>query len=207
MVHYKLVYFDVRGRAEPIRMLLHHEGMEFEDVRFPGDQWPAYKPDAPFGKAPWLEVDGRKLAETDAICRYLARKFGLAGKGEWEQAWVDAIADSFKDFCKDFGEYVDVVAGRTEGDKDKIKSEVFEPAIKRLLPQIESFLTNSGSGFLVKSGYTWVDFQIADVLTTTENIVPGSISAGSAEVKAYIGRVYSIPKIKGYIASRKVTRW
>lgn len=97
-MNYKLVYFDVRGRAEPIRMLLHHEGIPFEDVRFPGDQWPAYKPsklyaldhkfqsfdrsldstclEAPLGKAPWLEVDGRKLPETDAICRYLACKFG-----------------------------------------------------------------------------------------------------------------------------------
>lgn len=58
----------------------------------------------------------------------------------------------------------------------------------------------------MKSGYTWADFQIADLLTTTENIVPGSIN-NNAGVKAYIDRVYSIPKIKDYIANRKVTPW
>lgn len=32
--------------------------------------------EAPFGKVPYLEVDGKKLPESYAVNRYLARKFG-----------------------------------------------------------------------------------------------------------------------------------
>ncbi|KAH7716778.1 Glutathione S-transferase 1 [Aphelenchoides avenae] len=207
MGSYKLVYFDVRAWAEPARMMFHHEGIPFEDFRFTHTEWPGdFKAQAPFGKAPWLEVDGKKLPESYAINRYLARKFGLAGKDEWEQAWVDAIADMFKDFNKEVAKYFIVAVGRAEGDKDKLKSEVFDPAIGRLLPLIENILKESGSGFVAKSGYTWADFVVAEGLVTTENIVPGSVY-GNAAVKAYIERVHNIPKIKDYAANRKVTLW
>ena len=43
MVHYKLIYFNLRGRAELSRLILHHQGVKFEDFRFEGAEWPKYK--------------------------------------------------------------------------------------------------------------------------------------------------------------------
>lgn len=43
MVHYKLIYFNLRGRAELARLILHHQGVEFEDFRFERSEWPVYK--------------------------------------------------------------------------------------------------------------------------------------------------------------------
>ncbi|KAH7716776.1 Glutathione S-transferase 1 [Aphelenchoides avenae] len=161
MVNYKLVNFDVRAWGETARLLLHHEGVPFEDFRFGIPEWPGdFKAQAPFGKVPYLVVDGKKLPESYAINRYLARKFGLAGKDEWEQAWVDAVADMYKDCMKEKAKYFRVLAGRAEGDKDKIKSEIFDPASGNLLPLLENILNESGSGFVAKSGYTWADNEI-----------------------------------------------
>ncbi|KAH7716777.1 Glutathione S-transferase 1 [Aphelenchoides avenae] len=205
MVNYKLVYFDVRAWGESVRLLLHHEGIPFEDFRFTHAEWPgAFKAQAPFGKVPYLEVDGKKLPESYAINRYLARKFGLAGKDEWEQAWVDAVADMYKDFMKEVVGFYRVATGRVEGDKDKLKSEVFDPAIGRLLTLLANILKESGSGFVAKSGYTWADFVLAEGLLTAEYIVPGSL-LGNAATKEYVERVHSIPKIKDYVANRKVS--
>ena len=62
MVNYKLVYFNARGRAELIRWIFAVGGQEFEDVRFEREDWPKFKPDAPFGQAPYLEIhDGAKV--------------------------------------------------------------------------------------------------------------------------------------------------
>ena len=51
----------------------------------------------PFGHVPILEVDGRVLAQSNTIARYLAKKHGLAGKDEWEQAQADMYADNIHD--------------------------------------------------------------------------------------------------------------
>ena len=44
---YKLYYFDLYLRAEPIRMLLSHADVNYEDITFNFDEWPKYKPDMP----------------------------------------------------------------------------------------------------------------------------------------------------------------
>lgn len=78
MVHYKLYYFDQRGRGELIRLILTYAGQKFEDERFTLENWPAMdKSHLPYKKVPVLEVDGKPLAESYAIARYLARQYGM----------------------------------------------------------------------------------------------------------------------------------
>ena len=37
---------------------------KYEDFRFEREDWPKYKPDAPFGQAPYLEIhDGSKITK------------------------------------------------------------------------------------------------------------------------------------------------
>ena len=40
----KLTYFNIKGLAEPIRLLLKYGDIEFEDVRIEKDKWPEMKP-------------------------------------------------------------------------------------------------------------------------------------------------------------------
>ena len=51
----------------------------------------------PFGQVPVLEVDGKMLAQSHTIARYLARQHGLAGKDDWEQGLADMYADNIGD--------------------------------------------------------------------------------------------------------------
>lgn len=52
----------------------------------------------PFGQVPLLEFeDGTKFNQSSAICRYFAKKVGLAGDNELEALEIDSIVDSFTD--------------------------------------------------------------------------------------------------------------
>lgn len=43
MASYRLHYFDVRGRAEIVRMLFKLAQVEFEDIRVTESEWPRVK--------------------------------------------------------------------------------------------------------------------------------------------------------------------
>lgn len=90
---YKLRYFDVRGLAELCRYIFAYAQVEYQDDRLKREDWASIKPTTPFHQLPVLEVDGKVIAQSNAIARFLARRFNLAGKDEYEQALVDGLAD------------------------------------------------------------------------------------------------------------------
>ncbi|KAK2499963.1 hypothetical protein MC885_012135 [Smutsia gigantea] len=102
MPNYKLIYFNMRGRAEIIRYIFAYLDIKYEDHRIEQSDWPEIKPMLPFGKIPILEVDGLNLHQSLAIARYLTKSTDLAGKTELEQCQVDAIVDTLDDFMSRF---------------------------------------------------------------------------------------------------------
>lgn len=52
----------------------------------------------PLGEMPVLEVDGKQFHQSMSICRYLAKKVGLAGKNEVEDYEIDSVVDTVSDF-------------------------------------------------------------------------------------------------------------
>lgn len=97
----RLTYFDGPGRAEPVRIALFLADLPFEDRRLKGPEFAARreKGEFPLGSVPVLEVDGRPLAQTSAMLRYVAR----LGRPELYPAdardgfVVDTALDTFND--------------------------------------------------------------------------------------------------------------
>lgn len=46
---------------------------------------------------PILEIDGRVVAQSNAIGRHLAQQYGLTGKDEWEAVQCDVLVDTLGD--------------------------------------------------------------------------------------------------------------
>ncbi|RCN48920.1 glutathione S-transferase protein [Ancylostoma caninum] len=190
MVHYKLTYFDTTGAAEVIREIFVVAGQEFEDVRLSRDDWPKHKDEMPFGQVPVLEVDGKQLAQSFAIARFLARKFGLAGKCPFEEALVDSIADQYKDFINEVRPCLMVLIGYEEGDLEKLTNELLLPGRDKFFGFMTKFLKESKSGYLVGDSLTYVDLYLAETSAELEKKF-STIYDGFPEVKAHAEKIFS----------------
>lgn len=51
----------------------------------------------PYGQLPVLEIDGKQVAQSHAVGRYLAKKFNLTGKTDYDAMQCDMHIDSLED--------------------------------------------------------------------------------------------------------------
>jgi glutathione S-transferase len=89
----RLIYFDAPvSRGEECRLALHLAGVDFEDVRIARADWPALKPETPFGCLPVLELPGlAPLGQSNAILVLIGRRHGLHPKDDFEAARHEAV--------------------------------------------------------------------------------------------------------------------
>ncbi|CAB3404420.1 unnamed protein product [Caenorhabditis bovis] len=205
MPSYKLTYFPSRGLAEVSRQLFVLAGVEFEDEKLDFDQFSKQKPTLPFGQVPVLTIDGlTEIPQSVAIARYLARKFGYAGKTPEEEAWVDALADQFKDFYAEIRTYFYSKLGFLPNDIEEELTKTLIPARDKYLGVLEKVLKNSKSGFLVGNDITYADLMIVDNMTTLIGWYP-EFTEGFPLVQQHRNRVTNYPKLKEYLETRPVT--
>ncbi|GMR36255.1 hypothetical protein PMAYCL1PPCAC_06450, partial [Pristionchus mayeri] len=204
-VHYKLTYFYIRGRGEPIRMLFHLAGVQFEDKRLQLEDWPKLKNSTPFGSLPMLEFDNQQLGQSQAITRYLATRFGLSGRTPMEEAQVDALADCIVDFLNAIDEFHLVAVGLVSGSKGELYERVFTPAKDKLLMIMKKQLKKNGSGWLVGNSITSVDLHLGccvEQMMDESGKDGGEILKGFEEIREHQRKVFSHPRIVPYIENR-----
>ncbi|XP_039769670.1 hematopoietic prostaglandin D synthase isoform X1 [Ornithorhynchus anatinus] len=213
MPNLKLVYFNLRGRAEIIRYLFAYMDLKYEDRRIEPADWPGIKSLLPFGKIPILEVDGVTLHQSLAIARYFAREAGLAGKSELEQCQVDAVVDTLDDFMAAFpwDEKIQDVKLRSTVQECRTSSLSKEQAFSKLLADgaptllrnLETYLAESE--WLVGQSVTWADFYW-DICSTTLLALKPTLLDNFPTLVALRGRVQTIPAIAAWISRRPETR-
>lgn len=97
----RLHYFDGRGRAECIRWALAAAGVSVEEPLYTTHaQWNEIKNAGmlPLNQFPLLEVDGKRLTQSQACVRYIARAAGLYGENDDHAYKIDLIIDACCDF-------------------------------------------------------------------------------------------------------------
>ncbi|KAH7730626.1 Protein GST-6 [Aphelenchoides avenae] len=205
MVHYKLTYFNVRNLAEASRMVLTYAGEPFEDVRLTMDEWSAIKPKTPHGKIPLLELDGKVLGQSQAIARYLARKFGLAGENDWERAKVDEVLDFQKDVYNAFGPYIYNLGGLAPGNKDELRAEFLKNAEK--VPATIREAASSVKKWVLHGERRHCGGLLGRRLPEYNQGLRTDVIKQYAELEKFIDRVYSLPQLKKYISKRPETEF
>ena len=201
-------YWNIRGLGQPIRMALEFVGAAFIDVRCEaGDpkggsykaHWVAQKPSLglPFGgNLPFL-IDGdtgTKLVQSNAILRFIGRKYNLLGDGSPGQtAQLDMLLDQL-------GEFDDSFTGMAYGSYNTGGKEAF---IADRAPKILSGLAEALGDklYLVCGTPTVVDFKAFELLLKFELAfgagVPGT------ELSEYTERMRALPTMVAYFGSER----
>jgi len=202
MVHYKLIYFNSRGRAEPIRLLFALAGVDYEDVRLDhGESWQAMKPKTPFGQVPVLDIDGFQLAQTKAIARYVGNEFKLNGRNNLDSAKADMLVDGVDDVS------AHLRPAMREKDPEK-KKELMEAAkkehIEPFLKRYDHYLEKNGTGYFVTDQITWADIFIFDAFQKWEKRHPEALHSHS-HIRQFMDKISHNQKIKTWIEKRPET--
>lgn len=152
---YKLTYFNGMGRAELCRLIFAEAGVEYTDNRVEMADWPAMKPTTPFGSMPLLEIKGcdQAMCQCQAIARFLANEFGLAGKTSLEQFHVDMVCAGIVDLFSE--------AAGLGGDAEKTK-KLSDETLPTALANLEKLV--EGEDSFVSSGLTYADIYLWDTL-------------------------------------------
>lgn len=158
----------------------------FEDRRYPvgewaGDlakvatgnittSWADDKESMPFGKLPVLEFKGVKIAESNAIVRFLARRFNLMGDNDVEAALIDAVrvpqrrraADAAVQACETMRDVNTAYQKHYNEPKDAQQAfkDKFAAEIGTHLKYVERAIKDNGTGFVVGNRLSLADLTL-----------------------------------------------
>lgn len=213
----KLTYFNVRGLAETSRILLAIGKEEYEDFRYPldiidmsthemtKDEFDSDKSNGKLvkslNKVPFLEVDGVTIPQSKTIERFLARRFNMMGVNDVENAQIDAICES----VRDFKEMYQKVRGKGEDLVSGMK-EWFTVTLVERLSLLENQLVGE-DGFCVGNTMSLADVVLFTFVTEFFDNKEASYNATlvTPKIRSVIDRVAKEESVLGWLESRPKT--
>merc|ERR1711892_54430 len=196
----KLTYFNLKGRAELARLILAQAEVEYEDCRIEKEDWPELKKSLPLGQLPVVEVEGTTIRQSMTIARYLARRFGLAGKTDIDAAEADQAVDAVTDLVNDAGS---VMREKDEAKKAEMMTKIKSERLPNWLKMMEALLNSKGGDHFAGKQLTWADIAVYYVLCSW---ILGEINFSECpKLKTLVETVKNLPNIKKWIETMPET--
>ncbi|CEM22076.1 unnamed protein product [Vitrella brassicaformis CCMP3155] len=203
-----LGYWDIRGLAQPCRLLLEYSNVPFEDKKYaleatPEGGWSAkswldvkHTLGVEFSNLPYM-IDGDvKISQTNAIMRHICRNYNpkLLGEGPHEMARVDMCADVVMDYRNTI---VKVAYGP---DFDTNFKAWVETTMSKFLKCFSDHLADKE--WLVGKQITFPDFHLYELLDQTRLMKKDALDE-YGNLKAYCDRFEALPAISSYMKSSR----
>jgi len=201
-----LLYFPAAGRAEAIRVAAHIGGVDFVDETVDFQGWGAKKSSTPFGSIPVLTVDGKQLAQTNSILRYVGR---LGHLYPHEDAWASAKVDELLDAVEDhFGVFFGVMfAQGLNAEQQKAKYEELTKeggSIHTWAHNVDKVIGHNGGSHAVGNSITIADCKLASAVDNWKAPgFPHNFVDHFPHIKKSVESVTSHPKVHAYHAAKK----
>lgn len=198
-----LGYWKIRGLAEPIRLLLWHLDVDYEEVYFEqGDaphysreQWLAVKDTLglQFPNLPYFLDSDYKVTQSFAIAKYIVRKwrpeyFGVTDH-EKEQAWVmEGVFSDIKSILTSIS---------YAPDYNQHKRDISVELLKTQLSYLADWLNENT--YAAGAHITYLDFFFFELLDNAEAFEPGVLNNVNEEVYTrYLEHIRSLHRVREF---------
>ncbi|KAG8189007.1 hypothetical protein JTE90_019017 [Oedothorax gibbosus] len=203
-----LGYWNIRGLAQSIRLMLNYAEEQFEDKLYKYGPFPEYSRsdwtnvkftlDLDFPNLPYFIDGDRKITQSIAIMRYLARKLELEPGTEDEKIHSDIVEQQFADFRM----------GLARISYDPNFDTLKEVYLKNLPQALKLFSTFLGERkyFACQDKITYVDFIAYEALDVHRLLSPECLDAYD-NLKSFMDRFEALPTIAKYMKSDKFLKY
>jgi len=196
-----LGYWAIRGRAQPIRLLLAYTETTYEDNRYTdSSKWFADDkinlgldvPNLPY------YIDGDfKISQTHSVITYLANKHGLAGSSPEEAARADMFVQDIFDLQTSLLRiaYDPECVAKKPGHLTTLKAKLtlYEAALEK-------------NQWFSGDNISYADFVAYEILDVNRLLDAESFT-GFPKVTAFLKRFEDLPQIKKYMESENFIKW
>lgn len=200
-------YWKTRALAQPIRMLLGYKKVDFVDKFYEVGDAPffdkshwydvKYKMGFDFPNLPYI-IDGDvKLTESNAIMRYLARKYNLGGETEEDHQRIDLMECYLCDLRSLYWDLTYFSKPQHFG----VNLKKYETDIQVQFSAIDAFL-GSERKFFTGDKLTYVDFLVYEVLEQNR-LLSKDILKACKNLERFMTSFEEVPEIKEFMASDK----
>lgn len=204
MAQYKLTYFNLRSRAELIRLLFAAARVPYEDVRVQFSEWPALKPNTPFTQLPILEFDGgTTISQSLTIATFLATRFGLHGESEVDRLRVEMITGCATDIMQWIARFIAGMATPTPTVDPAQQKEFDDVKLPMFMAKFDQMLGDKK--YFVADKLTMADIAFANTVSWVMLLKFRDPLSGFPRLQALVHRVESTPSIAEWLRKRPVT--
>jgi len=196
----KLTYFDFPGgRGETPRLIMTLGDIHFEDERISFEEHAATIKDRPFEAVPVLEVNGRKITQSNSINRYLGKMVDLYPEDNLQAALCDEVMSAIEDLTH----MVVATFQMGEDEKKEAREALSTGPLNVYLKRFEKNLKDNGGEYFADNRLTIADLKmyvwIAGLRSGVMDYIPADIVAKSAPLlDEHFERIHQMPKISEY---------
>lgn len=191
-----LIYFDVRGRAEPIRLILEEVDESWEEQVVSLKEWDSEPPTTPFHRLPVYCEGAVQIPETFAILSYLGRKHGLLGANAEERMRCDVTIEAWRDYGQQ-------LTAAFAAEAESARQHFFERQHPKLLNDLETWYGRRGSRSEFWAGsLTIADFVAFDSIDRLLQLAPHLLDRCERLVEFHL-RFAARPSVNGWLESTR----
>ena len=160
MTKLKLSYFDFAGiRGEAVRLALQAGNLSFEDHRISFEHWEQIKAQYPFGALPVLYIDGKALAQSNSILRYIGKLADLYPTDPWQAAMCDQAMEAVEDLTVQLTSTISL----SDDEKKKKREAMLADTLPVFLCGLENILKAGGGTYFANNALTVADLRVYDL--------------------------------------------